>query len=71
VTLSLSNLLYVARDAMATNAKALDVTGQNIANVNTPGYARRRADIEARGTSSDSYGGVTVAGISRAQDQLT
>ena len=71
MTLSLSNLLYVARDAMATNAKALDVTGQNIANVNTPGYARRRADIEARGTSSDSYGGVTVAGISRAQDQLT
>ena len=68
---ALSNLLYVARDAMSVNAKALDVTGQNVANVNTPGYARRRAEIQARGSSQDSYGGVTIGGIQRAADQLT
>jgi flagellar hook-associated protein 1 FlgK len=69
--MGLSGLLWTARDAMAVNAKALDITGQNIANVNTPGYARRRANIEARGTSRDSYGGVTITGLTRAQEQLT
>ena len=69
--IALSNLLSVARDAMAVNAKALDITGQNVANVNTAGYARRRAEIQARGTSRDSYGGVTIGSITRAADDLT
>jgi flagellar hook-associated protein 1 FlgK len=68
---ALSNLLHVARDAMSVNAKALDVTGQNIANVNTAGYARRRVEIQARAATQDSYGGVTVGSITRAADQLT
>ena len=67
----LTNLLHLGRDAMSVNAKALDVTGQNVANVNTPGYARRRAELQARGYSQDSYGGVTVGSLSRAADELT
>jgi flagellar hook-associated protein 1 FlgK len=68
---ALSNLLHVARDAMSVNARALDVTGQNIANVNTAGYARRRVEIQARAATKDSYGGVTIGSITRAADQLT
>lgn len=71
MAVALSNLLHVARDAMSVNAKALDVTGQNIANVNTAGYARRRVEIQARAATQDSYGGVTIGSISRAADQLT
>ena len=34
----------VARGAMTASQKALDVTGQNISNVYTPGYTRQRLD---------------------------
>ena len=32
----------IARSAIALNQKWLDVTGQNLANVETPGYSRQR-----------------------------
>lgn len=34
-----------AQLGMAASQRALDVTGQNIANINTPGYTRQRLDI--------------------------
>lgn len=37
--------------ALWANRRALDVTGQNIANVNTEGYSRQRADLQAIGGS--------------------
>lgn len=37
--------LYVQREAMMIAQKALDVTGNNISNINTPGYTRQRVDI--------------------------
>ena len=51
---------------------ALDVTGQNIANVNTPGYTRRVVDFSAiPPTSQYSAGnGVTVTGIRAQRDVL-
>ncbi|MCD6225326.1 MAG: flagellar hook-associated protein FlgK [Deltaproteobacteria bacterium] len=40
-------LLSVGRVALATQQKAIDVTGNNIANVNTPGYSRQRLNMES------------------------
>ena len=34
-----------AQLAMRASQKALDVTGQNIANINTKGYTRQRLDL--------------------------
>ena len=43
--LGLFSTLDLARRSMQTQMAAVQVTGQNIANVNTPGYTRQRADI--------------------------
>jgi len=47
--------LDIARKALAVSQKALDVTGHNISNANTPGYTRQRlivASVEPTGGSS-------------------
>ena len=43
--LGLFSTLDLAKRSMQTQMAAIQVTGQNIANVNTPGYSRQRADI--------------------------
>jgi len=35
-------VLSIAKDALAAQQYGINVTGQNIANVNTPGYSRQR-----------------------------
>ena len=37
--------LYVQRNALMLSQKALDITGNNISNINTAGYTRQRVDI--------------------------
>ncbi|MCP8687552.1 flagellar hook-associated protein FlgK [Marinobacterium sedimentorum] len=62
------NLLSIGTQALQANANALSVVGQNIANVNTPGYSMQRADL----VSLESPGGVQVRDIQRmANDFLT
>lgn len=39
--------ISTALSSLRTQRVAIDVTGQNIANVNTPGYARQRVDLTA------------------------
>ncbi len=52
---------------------AMDLTGANIANVNTPGYSRQRAVFEATGTvdvgSVNAQIGVGVTSVERIYDQ--
>ncbi len=43
---SIYGLLNVGKSALLTQQKAIDITGNNIANVNTPGYSRQRLTIE-------------------------
>jgi flagellar hook-associated protein 1 FlgK len=43
---SLSASLNIALDSLLTEQGAIQTTSNNIANVNTPGYARQRADLE-------------------------
>ncbi len=68
--MGLNGLLGLARDALAAQSFALDVTGQNVANVNTPGYVRREAVLETRIAGKLTYGGVDAAGIRRTLDQF-
>jgi flagellar hook-associated protein 1 FlgK len=66
---SVNSLLNIARDAIASNQIAINITGANIANVNTPGYTRQRADFNAIGNVDVSSGqadfGVRVESIER------
>lgn len=67
---SILSILGVARDAMLAQTAGLDVTGQNIANVSTPGYVRRRAILEARSNRGGPEGGVYFRGIQRTFDRF-
>jgi flagellar hook-associated protein 1 len=68
---SLFGLLGIAGSGLAAGSAALDATGQNVANVNTPGYSRVTANLETVDTLDTFGGGVTVAGVSRSFDSLT
>jgi flagellar hook-associated protein 1 FlgK len=64
-------LLGTMQDALSAQQAGLDVTGQNITNVNTPGYVKRSAVLEARAVLPGNDGGVDVAEIQRAFDSFT
>jgi flagellar hook-associated protein 1 FlgK len=66
---AINDILTTARDALATQQYGLGVAGQNIANVNTPGYARRVALIETVALGSQNVGSVRVAGLQQIVDQ--
>lgn len=67
-----------AQLAMAASQKALDVTGQNIANINTTGYTKQRLDIASLNhTGGDFYNsdnnckvgyGVEITAVSQLRD---
>lgn len=57
--------LYVQREAIILAQKALDITGNNISNINTPGYTRQRLDICSVANKKGTLGyntGVSLAG---------
>jgi flagellar hook-associated protein 1 FlgK len=64
--------LTSAARALDAQRFGLDVAGQNIANVNTPGYARRVADLSAVApyASGTAGSGVDVTGIRALRDTL-
>ena len=70
----MSGLLSVGKSAMFANYAALQTTGNNIANANTPGYSRQSvqlADTSGQFTGSGFFGkGVSVVTVQRAYDQL-
>jgi flagellar hook-associated protein 1 len=65
---SLNQLLYTARDSLAAQSYGLNVTGQNITNVNTPGYVRRDPLLETHALGTATTGTVTATGLRRATD---
>ncbi|MDD5170638.1 MAG: flagellar basal body protein, partial [Syntrophales bacterium] len=71
--MSISSLLFTSRDALLVNQMAMDVTGANIANVNTPGYTRQRAIVRSAGTidvkSNVVQTSVNVDNVERIYDQ--
>lgn len=68
----------IAQLAMTASQRALDVTGQNIANINTKGYTRQQVDLVSlnlRGADPTSSNpgskigyGVEITGISQIRD---
>jgi len=55
--------LETARRGLAAGRTGMDVTGHNVANANTPGYSRQRAELAA----SDPY---TIPSLGRPQEAL-
>jgi len=66
-------VLQVGRQALAAQQTGINVTAQNIANVNTPGYSRQRPAMETSApvaTGEAQVGtGVTTREIERAYDR--
>lgn len=64
----------IGRRALNANQFGISITGQNIANINTPGYSRRRAQLAEADTANiagTSIGqGVKVTGIEAFRDNL-
>lgn len=67
------SLINIALSGLNANKAALDVTAQNVANVNTPGYSRQQALTSALGPGSNSRysagNGVEVTSIRRIADE--
>ncbi len=72
--MSLLNLLNIGKSAIFASQAALNVTGHNIANVNTPGYTRQEVilEIATPGASAGGYlgRGVTVSTVERRYDRF-
>ena len=70
----ISRVLFTAKEALLSNLTAINVTGSNIANVNTPGYSRLRPMFESVGTKDASSAqeqiGVRIADIERIYDRF-
>jgi flagellar hook-associated protein 1 FlgK len=71
--------LNIGASALRTAQTLVDITNQNVANANTPGYSRQAADVKASpayplptfsntGMIGQLGSGVQVADVSRARD---
>jgi len=60
--------LTMAARSLQSQQFAMNVTGQNISNVNTPGYTRRVVDFAA--VPPPSGGGVEIQDVRRVRDSL-
>jgi flagellar hook-associated protein 1 FlgK len=67
---SLFGLLNIAQNGLSAQTAGLDATGQNVANVNTPGYSRVTANLETTATGDTFSGSVQVSGVTRSFDSL-
>jgi flagellar hook-associated protein 1 len=69
---TLGAILSTGQQALLAQQTALQVTGQNIANVNTPGYSRERAEFVSTPTSLTTAlrSGVHVDAVTRAYDRF-
>lgn len=69
-----SRILDIAKGALSVQQALIGITSQNIANANTPGYAKRVGNVETK-SIGDSAGGISIgagvnlASISRIVDE--
>lgn len=70
----MSNILSTGTSALLAFQRALSTVSHNVANLNTPGYSRQRADFEARSPADIGVGyigrGTGIADIKRVVDDL-
>jgi len=71
--MSITSLLYTVRDSLLSNQMAIDITGANVANVNTPGYTRQRTNMKSLSNvdvkNASAQMGVSVNRIERMYDR--
>lgn len=71
--MSIGSILNTSKDSLLSYQLAIDLTGSNIANVNTPGYSRQRPVIQSVGSidlgSDRAQVGVNVVSIERIYDE--
>ena len=67
---TLSGAIEIGRTALRAQQIVINVTGDNIANVNTPGFSRRQAKLQTAPPVGGLGTGVKVADVTRARDQL-
>jgi flagellar hook-associated protein 1 FlgK len=71
---NLFGVLNIGTSALLLQQRAINVTGNNIANVNTPGYSRQRLNIETASPVASAVGpvgfGVRSAGVERVYDRF-
>ena len=63
------SLLNTAKDGLLSHRTAINLTGSNITNVNTPGYTRQLPVFSSRG-SIDIGASVGIEKIERVYDQF-
>jgi len=70
-------MFSIGRSGLTASRTSLELTSQNIANIANPGFSRRslvQSEVVGSATiglnSSDSFGGVRLSGIARAQSEL-
>jgi flagellar hook-associated protein 1 FlgK len=71
--MGLFGILSIADQSLAAQQTALTVTSNNIANVNTPGYSRRVAQLAEQApfsTQAGGGGGVQVANVTAVRDAV-
>ncbi len=70
----LTGLLNVAKNSLIAEQLALQTTGHNVSNVNTPGYCRQSVQLSARTPTPSEIGpignGVEATQITRAYDKF-
>ncbi|TQM12433.1 flagellar hook-associated protein 1 FlgK [Pseudoxanthomonas sp. 3HH-4] len=70
----MSNLLATGSSALLAFQRALSTVSHNVANINTPGYSRQRAEFEARDGTFFGQGyqgnGVQIVDVRRMADSL-
>jgi len=72
--MGVNSIMDIGRTALAAQSAAISITGENIANVNTPGYSRQTAVLETAPFNMDQRpavgGGVMLASIQRTYDNF-
>lgn len=72
--MSLNSVMQIGLSGLSAYGAASEVTGENVANVNTPGYSRQRVLLEtAPTTTSNGFAlgsGVRIASVERYYDGL-
>ncbi|MDY6864224.1 MAG: flagellar hook-associated protein FlgK [Thermodesulfobacteriota bacterium] len=70
----ISHLLSIARGALFIHQKGVELTGHNVANINTPGYSRQNLVLNSipptHGVKYESGRGVEATNILRSYDQF-
>ena len=70
----LRSIFDIGRKGLRTNLAGLDVTGNNIANVNTEGYSREKIQFKPSHSMKTPYGvfgtGAEIEGVNRVRDAI-